>query len=84
MSNMPLSPKAPAGVAAASVLQKYAKGVPGGERTMISLSDDNIMMRQILETHAPDGLEMDVKPLLILVEDILSRATSSATTLMTV
>ncbi|KAB2085026.1 hypothetical protein ES319_A05G374200v1 [Gossypium barbadense] len=43
--------------------------------SMLSMSDDNVMMKQILATHAPDGREFDVRPLLDLVEDILNRAT---------
>ncbi|XVF16297.1 hypothetical protein REPUB_Repub10bG0019100 [Reevesia pubescens] len=46
-----------------------------GDRGGISMSDDNVMMNQIMTTHAPDGREVDVKPLLYLVEDILTRAT---------
>lgn len=42
---------------------------------MVSISDDNMMMKQIQATHAPDGREVDVKPLFNLVEDILNRAT---------
>ena len=42
---------------------------------MLSMSDDNVMMKQILTTHAPDGREVDVRPLLYLVEDILNRST---------
>ncbi|KAE8705038.1 Detected protein of unknown function [Hibiscus syriacus] len=42
---------------------------------MLAMSDDNVMMNQILATHAPDGREVDVRPLLYLVEDILNRAT---------
>ncbi|KAL6325596.1 hypothetical protein AAG906_023441 [Vitis piasezkii] len=45
------------------------------DRSMITMSDDNIMMKQIHATHAPDGREFDVKPLFQLVEDILNRAT---------
>lgn len=45
------------------------------DRSMVSISDDNMMMRQIQATHAPDGREVDVKPLFNLVEDILNRAT---------
>ncbi|PKI79125.1 hypothetical protein CRG98_000417 [Punica granatum] len=45
------------------------------------MSDDNLMMKQVLETHSPDGLELDVRPLLLIVEDILSRATLSVDTL---
>lgn len=42
---------------------------------MLNMSDDNVMMKQILTSHAPDGREFDVRPLLYLVEDILNRAT---------
>ncbi|OAY29549.1 hypothetical protein MANES_15G153400v8 [Manihot esculenta] len=45
------------------------------DRSMLALSDENSMMKQILTTHAPDGREFDVRPLLHVVEDILSRAT---------
>ncbi|KAM7266976.1 hypothetical protein ACFE04_009142 [Oxalis oulophora] len=45
------------------------------ERSMLTLSDDNVMLKQIMGTHAPDGREVDVKPLLFLTEDILNRAT---------
>ncbi|XP_059643685.1 protein SIEVE ELEMENT OCCLUSION B-like [Cornus florida] len=38
-------------------------------------SDDSFMMQQILATHAPDGREVNIKPLLRLVEDILRRST---------
>ena len=51
---------------------------------MITMSDDNVMMKQIVETHAPDGREVDVKPLLHLVEDILKRATLQTDTSLTV
>ncbi|GMJ09393.1 Arabidopsis thaliana sieve element occlusion-related 1, sieve element occlusion b [Hibiscus trionum] len=49
--------------------------IRGDRGSMLSMSDDNVMMNQILATHAPDGREFDVKPLLYLVEDILNRAT---------
>ncbi|XWS40660.1 hypothetical protein CRYUN_Cryun17cG0014600 [Craigia yunnanensis] len=49
--------------------------IRGDRGGMLSLSDDNVMMKQILTTHAPDGREVDVRPLLYLVEDILNRAT---------
>ena len=39
------------------------------------MSDDNMMVKQIHSTHAPDGREFDVRPLFQLVEDILHRAT---------
>ncbi|XVE84072.1 hypothetical protein DITRI_Ditri16bG0139600 [Diplodiscus trichospermus] len=44
---------------------------PGANQAIVN----NVMMKQILETHAPDGREVDVRPLLSLVEDILNRAT---------
>jgi hypothetical protein len=54
------------------------------DRSMITMSDDNVMMKRIVETHAPDGREVDVKPLLHLVEDILKRATLQTDTSLTV
>ena len=45
------------------------------DRGMMTLSDDNMMVKQIHETHAPDGREFNVRPLFQLVEDILNRAT---------
>ncbi|EEF47605.1 conserved hypothetical protein [Ricinus communis] len=47
---------------------------PRGERHMFSTSDDNAMMKQIQATHAPDGREFDVRPLLNVVEDVFQRA----------
>ncbi|KAF8037640.1 hypothetical protein BT93_B0494 [Corymbia citriodora subsp. variegata] len=54
--------------------------IKGGDRSMITMSDDNVMMKQVMETHTPDGREVDVKPLLYLVDDILNRATLNAGT----
>lgn len=48
------------------------------DRGMISMSDDNVMVKQIHNTHAPDGREFDIRPLFQLVEDILNRATLDA------
>ena len=45
-----------------------------GDRSMFSSSDDNAMMKRILETHAPDGRDVDAKPLLQIIEDIFKRA----------
>ncbi|XP_010904538.1 protein SIEVE ELEMENT OCCLUSION B [Elaeis guineensis] len=45
-----------------------------GERHLFSSSDDNIVMKQTLETHSPDGREVDVRSLLRLIEDIMQRA----------
>ncbi|XP_031273238.1 protein SIEVE ELEMENT OCCLUSION B-like [Pistacia vera] len=47
------------------------------ERHMFSTSDDNAMMKQVQATHAPDGREFAVKPLLYIIEDIFRRATPS-------
>ena len=44
------------------------------DRHLFSTSDDNAMMRQILATHAPDGREFDVKPVLNIIEDVMHRA----------
>ncbi|XP_022773670.1 protein SIEVE ELEMENT OCCLUSION B-like [Durio zibethinus] len=49
--------------------------IRGDRGGMLSMSDDKAMMQQILTTHAPDGREVDVRPLLYLVEDILNRST---------
>lgn len=43
------------------------------DRHMFS-SDDTVMSKQIQATHVPDGREIDVKPLLFIVEDIFKRA----------
>lgn len=45
------------------------------DRRMFSASDDSAMVKQIQATHAPDGREVDVKPILHVIEDILHRAT---------
>ncbi|GMP29472.1 hypothetical protein CsSME_00004563 [Camellia sinensis var. sinensis] len=44
-----------------------------GDRSMLMMSDDNVMMKQIQGSHNPDGREIDVKPILHIVVDILSR-----------
>ncbi|KAK3413098.1 hypothetical protein EUGRSUZ_I01709 [Eucalyptus grandis] len=49
--------------------------IKGGDRSMITMSDEDVLTKQIKETHAPDGREVDVKPLLHLVKDILNRST---------
>ncbi|KAF5961593.1 hypothetical protein HYC85_002802 [Camellia sinensis] len=46
-----------------------------GDRSMLMMSNDNVMMKQIQGTHNPDGRKIDVKPILHIVVDILSRAT---------
>lgn len=38
---------------------------------LFSTSDDTAMMKQIQATHAPDGREVDVRPIVQIVEEIL-------------
>ncbi|XP_065875366.1 protein SIEVE ELEMENT OCCLUSION B-like isoform X1 [Euphorbia lathyris] len=47
---------------------------PRTDRHLFSSSDDNLMMKQVQATHAPDGRDFSVKPLLHVVEDIFNRA----------
>lgn len=49
-------------------MQNLIKG--GGN--MFMSSDDNVMMRQIYDTHTPDGRGINVKPLFHIVEDIMA------------
>ncbi|XAR67961.1 hypothetical protein NMG60_11002920 [Bertholletia excelsa] len=48
-----------------------------GDRRMFSASDDSAMMKQILATHSPDGRDVDIKPIVHIIEDILQRASQS-------
>lgn len=45
-----------------------------GDRHLFSSSDDNVVMKQILATHSPDGRDLQVRPILNVIEDILNRA----------
>ncbi|XP_021746785.1 protein SIEVE ELEMENT OCCLUSION B-like [Chenopodium quinoa] len=45
-----------------------------GDRHLFSASDDTTMLNQLRATHAPDGRDIDVKPLLHIIEDIFYRA----------
>ncbi|KAG6635038.1 hypothetical protein CIPAW_11G014800 [Carya illinoinensis] len=47
------------------------------DRRMFALSDDNALMKQIIVTHAPDGREVDVEPILQIIGDVFHRATPS-------
>lgn len=50
-------------------------GIKGRDHPrFLRMNDDTTMMKQIQATHAPDGREVDVKPILQVIEDILSRA----------
>ncbi|XP_058227605.1 protein SIEVE ELEMENT OCCLUSION B-like [Rhododendron vialii] len=53
-----------------------------GDRSMFMTSDDNVMLKQIQATHNPDGRDIDVKPILNIVEDILSRATMTVDSIL--
>ncbi|XP_061366082.1 protein SIEVE ELEMENT OCCLUSION B-like [Gastrolobium bilobum] len=44
------------------------------ERRMFSTSDDSAMMKQVQATHAPDGREIDVNPIIKIVDEILIQA----------
>ena len=41
------------------------------ERRLFSTSDDSAMMKQVQGTHAPDGREIDVKPIIQIIDEIL-------------
>ncbi|KAL2903442.1 Protein SIEVE ELEMENT OCCLUSION B [Bienertia sinuspersici] len=45
-----------------------------GDHHLFSSSDDTTMLNQLRATHAPDGRDIDVKPLLNIIEDIFNRA----------
>ena len=58
--------------------------IKGDRMSMITMSDDNAMMKQIHASHAHDGREIDVRPLFQLVEDILNRSTPGVDAIVTV
>ncbi|XP_056169900.1 protein SIEVE ELEMENT OCCLUSION B-like isoform X3 [Syzygium oleosum] len=58
--------------------------IKGGDRSMTTVSDDNMLMKQVVGTHVPDGREVDVELLLHLVEDILKRTNLDADTVAAV
>ncbi|KAI3508747.1 hypothetical protein L1887_23760 [Cichorium endivia] len=43
--------------------------------SIFSTSDDNVIMKQVMDTHLPDGTDVDVKPLLDIIQDILQHST---------
>ncbi|XP_008464491.2 protein SIEVE ELEMENT OCCLUSION B-like isoform X2 [Cucumis melo] len=45
------------------------------DRRMLYASDDNAMTKQILATHSPDSHKVDVKPILLIVEEVIRHAT---------
>ncbi|KAJ7945781.1 Protein SIEVE ELEMENT OCCLUSION B [Quillaja saponaria] len=64
---------------ASNIVQAPNRMVQRKERRMFSTSDDNAMMKQVQATHAPDGREVDVKPILYIIEDILQYVTTAPT-----
>lgn len=46
--------------------------------SIFSASDNNVIMTQVISTHLPDGTDVDVKPFLHIVQDILRHATINA------
>uniref|UniRef100_A0A251UDW7 Putative sieve element occlusion n=1 Tax=Helianthus annuus TaxID=4232 RepID=A0A251UDW7_HELAN len=48
-------------------------------KLLFSVSDDNVMMKQVVDTHHPDGSDIGVDPLVNMVEEILRRASINAT-----
>lgn len=44
------------------------------DRRMFSSSDDSAMMKQVVATHSPDGREIDVEPILLVIEETLHHA----------
>ncbi|RVW20647.1 Protein SIEVE ELEMENT OCCLUSION B [Vitis vinifera] len=78
-SKLCLSPNMASKMAPIS-LQQMIKG----DRSMITMSDDNAMMKQIHATHAHDGRQIDVRPLYQLVEDILNRSTPGVDAIVTI
>ena len=48
------------------------------ERPVFSLSDDHAMSKKILDTHNPDGREVDVNVILHIVEDVFQHSYPAA------
>ncbi|KAL0906636.1 hypothetical protein M5K25_025147 [Dendrobium thyrsiflorum] len=46
-----------------------------GDRHLFSSSDDSIVLKQMHETHKPEGRDIDVRPILRVVEDVFRRTT---------
>ncbi|XP_057984261.1 protein SIEVE ELEMENT OCCLUSION B-like [Malania oleifera] len=60
-------------------MQPYSASKANVGGSMFMMSDDNVVTKQIEETHSPDGREVDIRPLLQIVEDILRHSTPAAT-----
>lgn len=56
-------------------LDSSRKLIKGTDRSMLTMSDDTLMMKQLQATHTPDGREVEVRPLFGLVEDIINCST---------
>ncbi|KAK1289203.1 hypothetical protein QJS10_CPB18g00534 [Acorus calamus] len=60
---------------AATVTPQQKMQLIKSERHLFSSSDDSMVMRQIIATHSPDGRDIDTRPLLRVIEDVLHHAT---------
>lgn len=57
-------------------VQQQQQVVKGRDHAkFLRMSDDTTMMKQIQATHTPDGREVEVKPIVQVIEDILNHAT---------
>lgn len=56
---------------------KMQQLIKSDRRTAFATSDDSAMMKQIQSTHSPDGREVEVKPILQVIEDVLHHANPS-------
>lgn len=52
---------------------KGGRAMPTG-----AISDDTVLVKKIVTEHSPEGIEYDVRPLLHIVEDVLTRSTLSS------
>ncbi|OMO69209.1 hypothetical protein COLO4_29199 [Corchorus olitorius] len=58
---------------------KMLQPIAGDQKLKFSTSDDTVMLKQIQAVHIPDGRDINVRPLLSIVEDIFNRADSIVT-----
>lgn len=49
---------------------------------LFSVSDDNVMMNQILSTHSPDNREFHVQPLFLIIEDVMHHANAPLSSIL--
>lgn len=51
---------------------KMQQLIKSDRRIAFATSDDNAMMKQIQSTHSPDGREVEVQPILQVIEDVFA------------